>query len=196
MRNPPSGSLLGLVANCLQANFSKRMRFHHAKHESGLTRNLAQNKGTQLILFQAVAVSAEHFGAAVRVLRNILLWRDILPPGDLEALALDQLVAAKLLPHLRTLLTTPSDAILRTGRLVSALGGAFTKRGDGFAAKLAPLVEFLDVLGRALEGRKAAGAAFEDTLTQAERLRRLFVELEARDKARRLAKSFGLKEES
>lgn len=144
---------------------------------------------------QAVAVSAEHFGAAVRVLRNILLWKDVLPSPVLETLALEKLIAAKLLPHLRTLLTTPSDAIVRTERLVAALGGRFTKRGESSSAKLGPLIEFLDVLGRALEGRKAAGAAFEDTLMQAERLKRLFLELDVRDKAQRLGKAFGLKDE-
>ncbi len=72
---------------------------------------------------RARQLAAQQFGTSVRLLQNHGLWKDILAMPVLEHLALDQLVSAKILVHVRVLLPTVHDAVIRTERVLSALSG-------------------------------------------------------------------------
>lgn len=74
---------------------------------------------------QAARLSAQKFGKALRLLRNIGMWKDVLAMPLLEELALDNLLNSKILPHLRTLRDTLHDAVTRTERVMAALDGTW-----------------------------------------------------------------------
>lgn len=74
---------------------------------------------------KAAPIAAQKFGTSIRLLRNIALWKDVLALPVLEELALDELLSSKILPHLRTLLTTLHDAVTRTERVFAALSGVW-----------------------------------------------------------------------
>eukprot|EP00249_Psilotum_nudum_P023169 c28769_g1_i1 orf=188-3082(-) len=145
---------------------------------------------------QASRIAAHRFGTSVRLLRNITLWKDVLAMPVLEQLALDDLMCGKMLPHLRSLVNNPVDAVTRTERVVAALSGIWV--GPNFTGqvspKLEPLVDYLMSLGRSVEKRKDGGVLLEDVLGLARRLKRMLVELNEYDRARRLSKTFQLKE--
>eukprot|EP00271_Cylindrocystis_brebissonii_P003635 TRINITY_DN1480_c0_g3_i1.p1 TRINITY_DN1480_c0_g3~~TRINITY_DN1480_c0_g3_i1.p1 ORF type:complete len:1007 (+),score=265.88 TRINITY_DN1480_c0_g3_i1:257-3277(+) len=142
-------------------------------------------------------IAAQRFGTAIRLLRNLAMWRDVLAQPLLEQLALDDLVAQRFLPHLRAVLPTPHDAVGRAERLLAALGPAWIGAGSGsgqISPKLAPLVAYLGTLAAFLESRKEGGAAAEDLTGLARRLKRMLVEVNEYDRARALAKTFQLRE--
>uniref|UniRef100_A0A0C9RXB3 TSA: Wollemia nobilis Ref_Wollemi_Transcript_6527_3458 transcribed RNA sequence n=1 Tax=Wollemia nobilis TaxID=56998 RepID=A0A0C9RXB3_9CONI len=145
---------------------------------------------------QASRIAAYRFGMAVRLLRNIALWKDILAMPVLEQLALDELLCGKMLPHLRNVVQHLHDAITRTERVVAALSGIWT--GPSFSGelshKLLPLVEYITTLGKELEKKQSLGASTEDISALARRLKKMLVELNEYDKARRILKIFQLKE--
>eukprot|EP00850_Spirogloea_muscicola_P018222 SM000164S02284 [mRNA] locus=s164:321624:323860:- [translate_table: standard] len=144
---------------------------------------------------RAAAYAAGRFGAAMRLLGNLALWREVLPEAALEPLALDGLLAAQLLPHLRTLIPRLADAAARTERAVAALRGTLASLGSSARTKVAPLAEYVLVLFRSLEGRLAAGATgAEEAAALARRLKCMLVELEDFDGARHINKMFDLKE--
>ncbi len=60
--------------------------------------------------------------------------------------------------------------------------------------KLAPFIEYLLSLTRAIEKRREGGASSDDTTALARRIKRLLVEVNEYDRARRLSKLFQLKE--
>jgi GC-rich sequence DNA-binding factor len=76
---------------------------------------------------RARQLAAQQFGTSVRLLQNHGLWKDILAMPVLEHLALDQLVSAKILVHVRVLLPTVHDAVIRTERVLSALSGVWVR---------------------------------------------------------------------
>ncbi|CAK9276824.1 unnamed protein product [Sphagnum jensenii] len=139
--------------------------------------------------------AAQQFGTSVRLLRNIGLWKDILALPVLEHLALDQLLSAKILVHLRTLLPTVHDAVVRTERVLTSLSGVWVGGSSAeLSPKLAPFIEYLLSLTRAIEKRREGGASSDDTTALARRVKRLLVEVNEYDRARRLSKLFQLKE--
>jgi GC-rich sequence DNA-binding factor len=139
--------------------------------------------------------AAQQFGTSVRLLRNLGLWKDVLALPVLEHLALDQLLSAKILVHLRTLLPTVHDAVIRTERVLSALSGVWVGGSSAeLSPKLAPFIEYLLSLTRAIEKRREGGASSDDTTALARRVKRLLVEVNEYDRARRLSKLFQLKE--
>jgi GC-rich sequence DNA-binding factor len=76
---------------------------------------------------RARQLAAKQFGTSVLLLQNRGLWKDILAMPILEHLALDQLVSAKILVHVRVLLPTVHDAVIRTERVLSALSGVWVR---------------------------------------------------------------------
>ena len=135
---------------------------------------------------EAARISAHRFGRCVRLLRNVCLWKDILSSRILQELALDLLVARKILPHLRSSMPYLQDAITRTERVVEAVAGVQS-------AKLQPLVDLVMEMGRVLEKRQAAGVQ-EETVGLARRLKKMLVLLNEYDRARAILKTFKLKE--
>ncbi|CAI0415215.1 unnamed protein product [Linum tenue] len=145
----------------------------------------------------ASRVAAYRFGVSVRLIRNICLWKDILAMPVLEELALDELLRKKVLPHVQSISSDVHDAVARTERIVSSLSGVWTGRnvtGDS-SGKLQLLVDFVVSLGRTLEKKQAAlGVSEGETNGLARRLKKMLVELNDYDNARRIAKAFRLRE--
>lgn len=142
----------------------------------------------------AIPYSSRQFGVAVRLLRNLGLWKDILELPQLEHLALDQLLSGKMLVHLRAGAPAIHDAVTRIERVVAALTGVWV--GTSFAElspKLAPLIEYMLTVTRAVEKRKDADMG-ESTIGLARRMKRVLVEVNEYDRARSLNKAFQLKE--
>jgi GC-rich sequence DNA-binding factor len=136
-------------------------------------------------------VAAYRFGMSVRLMRNICMWSEILSTPVLEKLALDQLLNAKVIPHLRNLMPNVHDAVTRTERIVAAMTGVWA--GSNVTAnpspKLQPLVDYLLGIGRMLEKKQVSG---EGDL--ARRLKKLLVDLNEYDHARAVSRTFHLKE--
>jgi GC-rich sequence DNA-binding factor len=73
----------------------------------------------------AAQVAAYRFGMSVRLMRNICLWKEILPLPVLEKLVLDELLYGKVLPHVRSITANVHDAITRTERVIASLSGVW-----------------------------------------------------------------------
>ncbi|KAH7280692.1 hypothetical protein KP509_36G009600 [Ceratopteris richardii] len=144
------------------------------------------------IVPQAAPIAAYKFGTAVRLLKNIVCWKDVLAMPLLERLALEDLLCAKMIPHLRSLLHSPYDAISRTERVVKVLASVWVSSSVASRPKLQPFIDFLSSIGREIEKRKGVGA--DDTLGLVRRLIRMLVELNEYDRARSLSKAFQLRE--
>ncbi|XP_057250192.1 transcriptional repressor ILP1-like isoform X2 [Beta vulgaris subsp. vulgaris] len=71
-------------------------------------------------------VAACRFGVAVRLMRNICMWKDILSLPVLEKLVLDDLLAGKVLPHVQNLIHDIHDAITRTERIIASVNGVWS----------------------------------------------------------------------
>eukprot|EP00897_Mesotaenium_endlicherianum_P004343 jgi/Mesen1/3937/ME000209S02941 len=145
----------------------------------------------------AARFAAVRFAVAVRLLRNIAMWRDVVAPSVLNQLALEELLTNRVLPHLRSIVPAIHDALARTERLVDALSSVWVGPGLGggsLSPKLAPFVTYLDSLGKSLESRLKSGRQQDDVEALARRLKRMFVNLNEYDKARALVKAFSLKE--
>ncbi|KAL0923769.1 hypothetical protein M5K25_007841 [Dendrobium thyrsiflorum] len=144
----------------------------------------------------AAQLAAYRFGTSIRLLRNICLWKDILALPVLEKLALQELLIGKLLPHVRTIMSSVHDAITRTERIVASLAGVW--HGPNVTAdhgqRLQPLVDCVSEIGRELERRHASGVSGEETLGLARRLKTMLVQLNQYDRARIILKVFHLKE--
>lgn len=74
----------------------------------------------------AARVAAYRFGVAVRLMRNICMWKDILALPVLEKLVLDELLGGKILPHVRNLIPDIHDAITRTERIIASIIGVWS----------------------------------------------------------------------
>ncbi|GAB4850627.1 hypothetical protein Ancab_029936 [Ancistrocladus abbreviatus] len=144
----------------------------------------------------AARVAAYRFGVAVRLMRNICLWKDILALTVLEKLALDELLAGKILPHIRIITSDIHDAITRTERVIDSLSGVWS--GPSITGtrshKLQPLVDYVLTLGKTLEKKHASGISEAETTGLARRLKKMLVELNEYDEARAISRTFHLKE--
>lgn len=74
----------------------------------------------------AARVAAYRFGTAVRLLRNICLWNNILAFPVLEKIALNELLCGKILPHLHSIQGNVHEAMIRTERVVASLYDVWT----------------------------------------------------------------------
>ncbi|KAG0585798.1 hypothetical protein KC19_2G039900 [Ceratodon purpureus] len=137
------------------------------------------------------------FGVAVRLLRNLGFWKDVLALPQLEKLALDQLLSGKMLVYLRAGVTTEQDAIARIERIVAALTGVWV--GPSFtelSPKLASLIEYMLKITRSLEKKREIENQVNESMTVAlaRRMKRVLVDVNEYDRARSLNKFFQLKE--
>ncbi|KAJ0634207.1 putative intron Large complex component GCFC2 [Helianthus annuus] len=140
----------------------------------------------------AARFAAYSFGTAVRLLRNICLWNNILSMSVLEKLALDELLSGKILPHLRSIQSNVDDAITRTERVVASISGVWSgpKVTGDRSPRLQPMVDYLIVLGRLLEKKQS----YSGKNGLARRLKKMLVELNEYDHARNISRTFNLKE--
>lgn len=141
----------------------------------------------------ALRFANRQFGVAVRLLRNLGCWKDVLALPQLEKLALDQLLSGKMLAYLKVGFTTDHDAITRIERIVAALSGVWV--GPGFAEqspKLGSLIEYMLKITRSLEKKREA--ANESTIALARRMKRVLVDVNEYDRARSLSRAFQLRE--
>ncbi|KAI7737522.1 hypothetical protein M8C21_033525 [Ambrosia artemisiifolia] len=140
----------------------------------------------------AARFAAYRFGTAVRLLRNICLWNNILSMSVLEKLALDELLSGKILPHLRSIQSNIDDAITRTERVVASISGVWSgpKVTGDRSPRLQPMVDYLIVLGRLLEKKQS----YSGNNGLARRLKKMLVELNEYDHARQISRTFNLKE--
>ncbi|EPS73029.1 hypothetical protein M569_01727 [Genlisea aurea] len=141
----------------------------------------------------AARVAAYRYGAALRLMRNICMWKDILAMPVLEKIALDQLLSAKILPHLRSMQSNVHDAIYRSERLVTSLSDVWsgpTVTGDKSRKPLESFVDYLLSVGRRLSG----GPENETGYKLARRLKKMLVDLNEYDEARAISRTFKLKE--
>ncbi|KAJ1292656.1 hypothetical protein BS78_01G006700 [Paspalum vaginatum] len=134
--------------------------------------------------------AAYRFGVAVRLLRNVCLWKDILAERVVEKLALDELLRGKILPHMKSIILDVHDAITRAERIAASLSGVWPKQSQ----KLQPFVDLVVELGNKLERRYASGISEEETCGLARRLKNILVTLNEYDKARAILKTFQLRE--
>ncbi|KAL2930487.1 Transcriptional repressor ILP1 [Bienertia sinuspersici] len=144
----------------------------------------------------AARVAAYRFGVAVRLMRNICMWKDILSLQVLEKLVLDELLGGKILPHVQNLILDIHDAITRTERIIAALNGLWSGASVTAAQsrKLQPLVDYVLKLGKTLEKKHASGLPESETSCLARRLKKMLVDLNEYDEARVILRTFHLKE--
>ncbi|KNA19367.1 hypothetical protein SOVF_062230, partial [Spinacia oleracea] len=144
----------------------------------------------------AARVAAYRFGVAVRLMRNICMWKDILALPVLEKLVLDELLGGKILPHVQNLIPNVHDAITRTERIIASLNGVWSGTSVTAARshKLLPLVDYVLKLGKTLEKKHASGQPESETSALARRLKKMLVDLNEYDKARAVLRTFHLKE--
>lgn len=141
-------------------------------------------------------LASQRFGAALRLVRCIATWHEVVARPVLDRLAIEELVDSQLLPHLRTLVPTVHDAVSRTEQLLAALktlwiGPSATSQTS---IQMAPLVSYVGTLARTLESRKVGGTPLDEVLGLARRIKQMLVGLNEYDKARSVAKKFQLKE--
>lgn len=144
----------------------------------------------------AARVAAYRFGVAVRLMRNICMWKDILALPVLEKLVLDELLAGKVLPHVQNLIPDIHDAITRTERIIASVNGVWSGASVTAARshKLQPLVDYVLMLGKTLEKKQASGLPENETSGLARRLKKMLVDLNEYDEARAILRTFHLKE--
>ncbi|CAH9057077.1 unnamed protein product [Cuscuta epithymum] len=144
----------------------------------------------------AARVAAYGFGMSVRLIRNICLWNNVLAIPILEKLALDELLSAKVLPHLQSIRSDIDDAITRTERIVASLYGVWAgpNVNGGKSPKLQPLVDYLLILSKMLEKKHLVTGAEQETGKHARRLKKMLVELNEYDHAREISRTFNIKE--
>ncbi|XP_021747669.1 transcriptional repressor ILP1-like [Chenopodium quinoa] len=144
----------------------------------------------------AARVAAYRFGVAIRLMRNICMWKDILALPVLEKLVLDELLGGKILPHVQSLIPDIHDAITRTERIIASLNGVWSGASVTAARshKLLPLVDFVLKLGKTLEKKHASGLPESESGVLARRLKKMLVDLNEYDKARAILRTFHLKE--
>uniref|UniRef100_A0A7N0T776 GCF C-terminal domain-containing protein n=1 Tax=Kalanchoe fedtschenkoi TaxID=63787 RepID=A0A7N0T776_KALFE len=151
------------------------------------------------LLLKAVSnasrIAAYRFGVAVRLLRNICLWKDVLSIKVLEKLALDELLSGKVLPHLRAIKSNIHDAIIRMERIIASLSGVWAGATaiSLHSNKLRPLVDYVLLLGKTLE-KRGSSASESETCSLARRVKTMLVELNEYDEARAILRTFHLKE--
>ncbi|KAL4572564.1 hypothetical protein LXL04_019344 [Taraxacum kok-saghyz] len=134
--------------------------------------------------------AAYRFGMCVKLMKNICLWNNVLSGSIMEKIALDELLSGKILPHLRSIQSNIHDAITRAERVVASMSGVWTGPGVTRSPRLQPLVDYLVVLGRTLEKRESSSG----TNGLARRIKKMLVELNEYDHARRISTTFNLKE--
>lgn len=144
----------------------------------------------------ASRVAAYRFGTSVRLMKNICLWKEILSMPVLEKLALDELLSAKILPHVRSIKSNVHDAVTRTERIIASLSGLWA--GSSITGqrshKLQPLVDYVLLLGKTLEKKQVSGVGETESGGLARRLKKMLVELNEYDEARAISRTFHLKE--
>ncbi|XP_057536885.1 transcriptional repressor ILP1 [Amaranthus tricolor] len=142
----------------------------------------------------AARVAAYRFGVAVRLIRNICMWKDILALPVLEKLVLDELLGGKILPHVRNLIPDIHDAITRTERIIASITGVWTGASvtAAHSRKLQPLIDYVLMLGKTLEKKYASGQP--ETSDLARRLKKMLVDLNEYDEARAILRTFNLRE--
>uniref|UniRef100_J3LUW4 GCF C-terminal domain-containing protein n=1 Tax=Oryza brachyantha TaxID=4533 RepID=J3LUW4_ORYBR len=134
--------------------------------------------------------AAHRFGVAVRLLKNVCLWKDIFAKPVLEKLALEDLLRGKILPHMKSIILDVHDAIARAERISASLSGVWSSPSQ----KLQPFIDLVVELGNKLERRHMSGISEEETRGLARRLKNILVELNEYDKARAILKTFQLRE--
>jgi GC-rich sequence DNA-binding factor len=134
--------------------------------------------------------AAYRFGVAVRLLKNVCLWKDILADHVVEKLALDELLRGKILPHMKSIILDVHDAITRAERVAAALSEVWPKQNQ----KLRPFADLVAELGNKLERRHASGISEDETRGLARRLKNILAVLNEYDKARAISKAFHLRE--
>lgn len=141
----------------------------------------------------AARMAAYRFGVAVRLMRNICMWKDILAMPVLEKLALEELLGRKVLPHVQNLTPEIHDAITRTERIIASLSGVWAGASvvGARSGRLQPLVDYVKTLGKTLEKRHVSET---ETSGLARRLKKMLVELNEYDEARAISRTFHLKE--
>uniref|UniRef100_A0A7C9AF43 GCF C-terminal domain-containing protein n=1 Tax=Opuntia streptacantha TaxID=393608 RepID=A0A7C9AF43_OPUST len=141
----------------------------------------------------AARMAAYRFGVAVRLMRNICMWKDVLAMPVLEKLALDELLGRKVLPHVQNLTAEIHDAITRTERIIASLSGVWAGASvtGARSGKLQPLVDYVKTLGKTLDKRHVSET---ETSGLARRLKKMLVELNEYDEARAILRTFHLKE--
>ncbi|GJP43696.1 hypothetical protein CLOM_g3129 [Closterium sp. NIES-68] len=155
----------------------------------------------------AARFAAQRFGQALRLIHNMGRLREVVSQPLLDRLVLGSLLPNQLLPHLRALTPSLHDAVPRTERLVCVLcDGKWVGTGSGSAlppsaeprnsprSPLSQLVAYVETLGRSVESRSRVEGQREECVVLARKLKRMLVQMEEMDKARGLAKVFGIKE--
>ncbi|KAL9224322.1 hypothetical protein vseg_000368 [Gypsophila vaccaria] len=144
----------------------------------------------------AARIVAYRFGVALRLMRNICMWKDILVMPALETLVLDEILCGKVLPHLQNLTSDMHDAVARAERVIASLTGVWTGPSvtGARSPKLQPLVNYVLTLSKNLEKRHASGAPESEVNGIARRLKKMLVELNEYDEARSINRTFHLRE--
>ncbi|XP_050234808.1 transcriptional repressor ILP1 [Mercurialis annua] len=144
----------------------------------------------------AARIAAYRFGMSVRLMKNICLWKDMLSLPVLEKLALDELLCGKVLPHLQSIANNVHDAITRTERIIASLSGVWAGPSviTDRSHKLQRLVGYIMSLAKRLKDKHPSGVSETETSGLARRLKKMLVELNDYDKAREIARMFGLRE--
>eukprot|EP00898_Chlorokybus_atmophyticus_P003611 jgi/Chlat1/4250/Chrsp27S04319 len=139
----------------------------------------------------AGALSARRFGNALKLLRSLLLWEEVLAESMLRTLLLHSLLSSKMIPHLRAFLpAAPADALSRAERVAAAISIQRWFADANAQPLLAPFAEFLAALAKCLEHRQERGAG--EAQGMARRLMKLLTAAQDHDRAKRLGRVFGI----
>ncbi|KAL4451797.1 hypothetical protein ABPG75_007459 [Micractinium tetrahymenae] len=135
---------------------------------------------------------ARRFGRGLRLLAGTCAFDGSLPRAALQRLALDKLVAARLLPYARAAAGDPSLAADRVSRIVDALPA------DWFRPSAPPprggeaILELLTALARVLEAQAPGGGSGGAQAQAARHVAAALHKLGDAAKANKLAKAYGV----
>lgn len=107
---------------------------------------------------------ARAFGRAVRLLRSICAFHEVLPASNLQMLAIQQLVAGQLLQHVRAAAADPITLAKRAQKVLDALPAAWLRAGvprglEGLSEVVYAAVRALEPAAGRPETRQAKASA-------------------------------------
>lgn len=135
---------------------------------------------------------ARRFGRGLRLLAGVCAFDGSLPRAALQRLALDKLVAARLLPYARAAAGNPPLAADRVSRIVGALPAEWFRPSAPPPRGGEAILELLTALARVLEAQAPGGDSASVLAQAARQVASALHKLGDVPKANKLAKAYGV----
>ncbi|KAL4419512.1 hypothetical protein ABPG77_002298 [Micractinium sp. CCAP 211/92] len=135
---------------------------------------------------------ARRFGRGLRLLAGVCAFDGSLPRAALQRLALDKLVAARLLPYARAAAGNPPLAADRVSRIVGALPAEWFRPSAPPPRGGEAILELLTALARVLEAQALGGNSASVLAQAARQVASALHKLGDVPKANKLAKAYGV----